>query len=85
MKLKFFVKDDCPNCPPAKNLAEEIRKDGKITVEIFDVDEADGLAEAQFYAVLATPSIVLCDDKDEAVEAWRVDVPKKEAVYNKIL
>ena len=36
-KLKVFTKKDCPKCPAAKTLAEEIKKEGKIPVEFYDV------------------------------------------------
>ncbi|MBD3299954.1 MAG: thioredoxin family protein [Candidatus Moranbacteria bacterium] len=84
MKLKVFTKNDCPNCPPAKELAQKIENEGKIEVELFNTDEADGLAEAQFYAVLATPSLILCDKNEDEVEAWRGEVPTREEVYKKI-
>lgn len=84
MELKVFVKNDCPNCPPAKDLAEEIKEEEKLKVEIFNVDEAGGLAEAQFYNVLATPSLVLCDDSDEEIVSFRGDVPSKETIYQAI-
>ncbi|MBU2025377.1 MAG: thioredoxin family protein [Patescibacteria group bacterium] len=85
MKLKVFTKNHCPNCPPAKKLAEEIEEQGKLPVEYHDVDEPDGLAEAQFFNVLATPALILCDDKDKEVESWRKDMPASKEIYDKIL
>jgi len=84
-KLKVFTKKECPNCPKAKSLGEEINKEGKLAVEFFDVEQADGLAEAQLYSVLATPTLVLCDDDAEETEvkSWRGETPgDKEAIYN---
>lgn len=85
-KLKIFTKADCPKCPAAKQLGGELKKEGKINVEFFNVDEADGLAEAQFYSVLATPSLILCrDDEDqEEIKSWRGECPDKESILNNI-
>lgn len=84
MKLKVFTKDDCPNCPPAKELAEMVKEGGRVEVEMYNTDEAEGLAESQFYSVLATPTIVLCDDDDNEIIAWRGEAPKLEEVNKKI-
>ena len=85
MKLKVFTKEDCPNCPPAKRLAEAIENEGKLKVEYFSVDDPDGLAEAQFYSVMATPTIALTDDTDKEVASWRGTAPEKKEVYDKML
>jgi glutaredoxin len=84
-KLKVFTKKDCPNCPKAKTLGAEIEKEGKIEVEYFDVEQADGLAEAQLYSVLATPTLVFCDENpdENEIKSWRGETPNsKEEVYN---
>jgi len=83
-KLKVFTKKDCPNCPKAKALGGEIAKEGKIGVEFYDVEQADGLAEAQLYSVLATPTLILCEDDsdEEEIKSWRGETPGKEEVYN---
>ncbi|MBD3244386.1 MAG: thioredoxin family protein [Candidatus Moranbacteria bacterium] len=84
MKLKLFTKNECPNCPPAKTLAEEIESEEQLEVEYFNVDEAEGLGEAQFYNILATPSLVLCDKQDNEVKSWRGEVPEKQAIYDNL-
>lgn len=68
--LKVFVKADCPNCPAAKELAKKFPD-----TEIYDLEKAEGLAEAAFYSVLCTPSIILVDERGEEVRAWRCMVP----------
>ncbi|MFH1182869.1 MAG: thioredoxin family protein [Candidatus Moraniibacteriota bacterium] len=86
-KLKVFTKADCPKCPAAKQLSQEIQKEGKMKVEHFDVDQAEGLAEAQFYSVMATPSLIVCkDDTDEEeIKSWRGEAPtSKEDIYSEI-
>lgn len=47
-------------------------------VEFFDVGEVEGLAEAAFYGVMSTPSIVITDEMDKEITGWRGIVPKIE-------
>lgn len=68
--LKVFVKQDCQKCPAAKEVASCFP-----ATEIYDVEQADGLAEAAYYSVLCTPSIVVVDDSGSEVFAWRCTVP----------
>ena len=77
MLLKVFVKDDCPNCPAAKEVANQFPFS-----RLFDLDEADGLAEAAFHSVLCTPSMVLVDDQDMVIQSWRCHVPRPTEIAN---
>ena len=74
MKLKVFTKADCPNCPPAKALAKKLEKNGT-DVEWFNLDEEEGLSEAVYFDVLSTPSLIIVDESDSEVRAWRGEVP----------
>lgn len=47
-------------------------------IEFYNVDEVEGLAEAAFYGVLATPSILVIGEDGEQIASWRGDVPSKE-------
>ena len=81
MILKIFTQPSCPNCPPAKKLGKDIeKKENGTVVEWYDVTEAEGLAEAAFYSVMATPSLVLLDDKGKEVKTWRGETPKEEEI-----
>ena len=73
--LKVFVKQDCPNCPAAKNMADEFPE-----TEVYDIEQAEGLAEAAFYSVLCTPSIIIVDDQGREVRAWRCTVPTSKDI-----
>ena len=75
MHIKLFVKDDCPRCPAAKMAVE-----GLDDVEVFDVGEVDGLAEASFHSILATPSLVVVDSGGKEVASWRGEVPDRSSV-----
>ena len=77
MMLKVFVKDDCPNCPAAKEVANQFPFS-----RLFDLDDADGLAEAAFHSVLCTPSMVLVDDQEMVIQSWRCHVPRPTEIAN---
>jgi len=57
----------------AKEVVEDLSN-----VEYLNVEEVNGLAEATYYGVMATPSIILIDDNENEVCSWRGDVPAKE-------
>jgi len=72
--VKIFWQRNCPKCPGAKELGKSLEEDGA-AVEYFDTQTVDGLAEASFFDVLATPSVVLADGNKE-IAAWRGEAPK---------
>lgn len=69
-KVKVFWKTDCPKCPAAKSLVA-----GSSHAELFNMDEVDGLAEAAFYGIMSTPSIIVTSETGQEVAAWRGEVP----------
>lgn len=76
MILKVFTQPNCPNCLAAKTLADQCQKNadwGK--VEVYDVTTVDGLAEASFYTVMATPTVLLCDSQGKIIRDWRGKAP----------
>jgi hypothetical protein len=77
--VKIFYKDDCPKCPLAKKLRDNLKKRN---VDVFDynVGTADGLAEASFYSVMSLPTVVVEDAKENGIGEWRGDVPLIEEV-----
>jgi hypothetical protein len=77
MLLKVFVKEDCPNCPAAKEVANQFPFS-----RLYDLDEAEGLAEAAFHSVLCTPSMVLVDDQEMVIQSWRCHVPRPTEIAN---
>ncbi len=78
MKLKIFTQPDCPKCPAAKEFGKEMKE--KLEVEMFDTSTPDGLAESQYFAVMATPTIVLTDKEDNELQSWRGKVPTKKEI-----
>lgn len=73
MKVKLFYKKECPRCPAAKELVKETEN-----VEYFDIEDVDGLSEATYYGVMATPSIIVLDESNNPVKAWLGEVPVQE-------
>lgn len=59
----LYTATNCPNCPKAKQVMEEVAKElkweeGKEYV-VKNIDEGDNLTEALTYQVAATPSFVI--------------------------
>lgn len=73
MRIKLFVKQDCPRCPAAKRACE-----GLEGVEVFDIGDMDGLAEAAFHTVLATPTVLVVDTAGSEIAGWRGEAPPRE-------
>jgi len=78
MVVKIFYKDDCPLCPEAKRLREELDR-MQLPCEAYDVETVDGLAEASFYGVLSVPSVVV-EEGEQVIFEWRGRVPRKEHI-----
>ena len=81
--LKVFTQPACPRCPAAKTLGEKLETAG-VRVEYYDVSNVDGLAESHMYTIKATPSLVLVNEDEDEVAAWRGDVPSLEEVQTAI-
>lgn len=79
MIVKIFWQEGCTRCPPAKKLGKKLEGEG-IKVEYHDVNTPDGLAEAMFYDVLSTPSLIITDNEKKGIVAWRGETPKMEDV-----
>ncbi len=76
MEVKLFVREDCPRCPAAKQACQGVQN-----VQIYDVASVDGLAEASFYNVLATPSVLVLDSSGKEIAAWRGEAPDASAIH----
>ncbi|MGD0920110.1 MAG: thioredoxin family protein [Thermodesulfobacteriota bacterium] len=80
MKLiKIFTKAKCPKCPAVKEIGTELKKEG-VRVSNYDLDTIDGLAEASFYSILSTPSVIIEDEEEREVMSWRGVVPSLQEV-----
>src|SRR3990170_1329094 len=77
--IKIFTKAKCPRCPAVKEIGRELKKEG-VPVLNYDLDTIEGLAEASFYSILSTPSLVIEDEEEREVISWRGIVPTLEEV-----
>jgi glutaredoxin len=75
MIVKIFWQNECSRCPQAKELGKELEENG-VKVEYHDVKNLDGLAEATYFNVLSTPSIIVVDDDQKEVNGWRGETPE---------
>ncbi len=76
MKAKLFWKKNCPKCPEAK---EALKKSG-LKYSDYDIEDVDGLAEAAYYSIMTTPSILIVDEKNNEVTSWRGLIPSPEEI-----
>jgi hypothetical protein len=82
--VKIFTKAKCPKCPAAKQIGAELKKEG-VSVYHYDLDTIDGLAEASFYGILSTPSILIEDGKEREIASWRGATPTLQEVKHHLL
>ncbi len=82
--IKIFTKAKCPKCPAAKEMGKELKKEG-VQVFHYDLDTIDGLAEASFYSVLSTPSVIIEDEEEREVMSWRGIVPTLQEVKQHLI
>lgn len=72
--VKIFWKSDCSKCYAAKNVGGILEKEG-VEVIGYNLDTVDGLAEGAFYSVMATPTLILEDEKENQIADFRGVVP----------
>ena len=77
--IKIFTKAKCPKCPAIKQIGAELQKEG-VPVYHYDLDTIDGLAEASFYSILSTPSLIIEDEEEREIIGWRGKVPTLQEV-----
>ena len=82
--LKIFTKAKCPRCPAVKEIGVELRNEG-VLVFNYDLETIEGLAEASFYSILSTPSLIIEDEDEMEVMSWRGVVPTLQEVKEHLL
>ncbi len=78
--VTIFTSDSCPRCPGAKDLGARLQR-RDVPVTYYDVATAEGLAEATFLRVLATPAILIVEE-EAVVATWRGIVPNVDEVLH---
>jgi hypothetical protein len=73
-KVKLFWKHECRQCSSAKRVGASLSNDG-IQVVYYNLDTVEGMAEAAYYSILSTPTIIIEDPMDRTVADFRGFVP----------
>lgn len=71
-------------CPAAKEVGSHLEKEG-LRLQCYDIDTADGLAEASYYGILSTPTMIIEDDHENLLADFRGTVPTLQQVKNVLL
>lgn len=82
MRIQLFTQDKCAKCPPAKEMVMRIQRDRGVAVQEFDVESIDGMAEAAYYGIMSTPSVVLIDSEGSEIVSWRGVTPDESKIYS---
>lgn len=77
--IKLFVQGRCHKCPQAKQVGNALKEEG-FTVLEYNVETADGLAEASFYSVQSTPTFILEDQAENLIADFRGVVPSPQKI-----
>ncbi|HUT84373.1 MAG TPA: thioredoxin family protein [Thermodesulfobacteriota bacterium] len=78
-KVKLFWKVECPKCPQAKVLGNILRKEGLEVID-YDIETVDGLAEATYYGVLSTPTLIVEDPAENPIADFRGTIPSPDEI-----
>lgn len=78
MEVNVFWQEQCPNCPPAKELGKKLEEQG-VKVNYHNIKEVDGLASATLFGIMTTPSVVVAEGDNE-IASWEGKVPAIEEV-----
>ena len=83
MQVSIFGKTNCGKCLSTKKmLGHFIPKWGladKVTVEFYDMDTTDGLAEGSFYdvSVVNLPTVIIAEG-EKTVARWEGHIPNTD-------
>ncbi len=83
VKVKIFGKVKCAKCQTAKNkfshFIEKWHYNDIVSMDFFDMDTVEGMAEGAYYDVLKIPTTIIEND-DLTAARWEGEVPKSEEV-----
>jgi len=82
-KVKLFWKAECPQCGNAKIVGSQLKQEG-LSVYAYNLDTPDGLAEASYYGVMSTPTIIVEDEKENTIASFSGKVPTPSEVKKAI-
>ncbi|ODS35479.1 hypothetical protein BEH94_06560 [Candidatus Altiarchaeales archaeon WOR_SM1_SCG] len=83
VKLILYTGTNCPKCPAAHEIVEEVANELGLVYDrdyvVKNIDEEEVMIEALQYQIASTPAIVI---NDEAV--FIAEVPTKEELLDKL-
>ena len=82
-KVKLFWISECPQCGNAKIVGLQLKDDG-VEVHDFNLDTSDGLAEASYYGVMSTPTIIIEDEEENTIVLFSGQIPSLAEVKKRI-
>lgn len=83
--VKLFWQQECPRCPPAKEVCCEVSDELGVDVEYWNIKDRDGLAEASFHGVMSTPAVIIVNEDEEEIFSWTGTIPGKEEMIRRLL
>jgi len=63
-------------------MGEKLKESGQ-NVQILSINEAEGLAEAQLFGIMAVPTIVIVDENEQEIASWRNGLPSMKEIVEK--
>lgn len=78
-RVKLFWKSECPKCPQAKLIGNLLKEEGLEVID-YDIDTVEGLAEATYYGVLSTPTLIVEDPEENPIADFRGTIPTPEEI-----
>lgn len=82
-RVKLFWKAECPQCGSAKSVGNQLKQEG-LPVYDYNLDTPDGLAEASYYSVMSTPTIIIEDEEENTIAFFSGSVPTPGEVQKAI-
>jgi glutaredoxin len=77
-RVKIFISSSCPKCPSAKRFGFLLQQKG-FRVDYFDIESAEGLAEATFYNVKAVPAFLI-EEEERIIGRWIGEIPSLKEI-----
>lgn len=77
--IKVFTQEKCPKCPRAKEVGNTLKNEGFEVME-YDIQTADGMAEAAFHSIQSTPTIIVEDADENVIADFRGDMPSAQEI-----
>jgi glutaredoxin len=82
MKMTLFTQTNCPRCPAAKKVVQELKLEKQFTLTELDAASDEGYFEAIKHNIMSTPALVITNE-DGTEQKISGDF-NKDAIISKI-